>query len=257
MIQFDNVVREFGEFHALKSLCLTVQEGSIYTLLGHNGAGKTTALRIAIGLILPTSGRVLLTDVDVEQDPIRAKEVAGFLPDTPSYFHHLTGESFLEFLARARGLHEDRWRPRRDDLLERLGLSDARHSRLATYSFGMLRKTALAGALLHSPPHLLLDEPTAGLDPWSVRALKDIMLEEAARGASLLISSHDLDAVAEVSDRVGIIKGGILLKEVASSELPHHREGGNTELERIFLEVTRDGGDGSKDVEIDGETHLR
>ena len=239
MIQFHSVDRRFGSLQALDGLSLTVPTSSIYALLGHNGAGKTTALRIAIGLTHPSSGRVTLTDVDVQQDPIQAKAVAGFLPDNPSYYPHMSADSFLAFLGRARGLPEDLWRPRRDTLIERLGLSQARNARLADYSFGMLRKIALAGALLHSPPHLLLDEPTAGLDPTSVRVLKDMMLEEAARGVTLLVSSHDLDAVAEVSHHVGIIHRGKLIREFARSEIPQRGPDGSSPLEKIFLEATQ------------------
>lgn len=240
MIKYEGVRRTFGTLVALEALTLEVPTGTIYGLLGHNGAGKTTALRIAIGLTVPTQGRVLLSDVDVEADPIRAKAVAGFLPDTPSYYPHMTGESFLAFLGQARGLDESVWRPRRDQLLERLGLSDARGARLADYSFGMLRKTALAGALLHSPPHLLLDEPTAGLDPTSVRELKDLMLEEAARGATMLVSTHDLDAVAEVANHMGIIHRGRLIRQFAAKDVPARAADGSSPLEQLFLESTRD-----------------
>lgn len=240
MIRYEGVRRTFGALVALENLTLEVKTGTIYGLLGHNGAGKTTALRIAIGLTIPSTGRVLLSDVDVEADPIRAKAVAGFLPDTPSYYPHMTGDTFLAFLGQARGIPEDIWRPRRDSLLERLGLADARYARLADYSFGMLRKTALAGALLHSPPHLLLDEPTAGLDPTSVRVLKDLMLEEAARGATLLVSTHDLDAVAEVATQLGIIHRGRLIRQFSSSEVPARGADGSSPLEQVFLEATRD-----------------
>jgi ABC-2 type transport system ATP-binding protein len=152
----------------------------------------------------------------------------------------MSADSFLEFMAHARELPEDSWRPRRDRLLSRLGLVEARKSRLSNYSFGMLRKVALAGALLHSPPHLLLDEPTAGLDPWSVRALKDIMQEERDRGASLLVSSHDLDTVAEVADHMGIILKGRLIRTLSGPEIPSRRENSSTPLESLFLELTGD-----------------
>jgi len=240
MIRFDEVRRTFGVLVALEGLTLEVKTGTIYGLLGHNGAGKTTALRIAIGLTVPSSGRVMLSDVDVEADPIRAKAVAGFLPDTPSYYPHMTADSFLAFLGQARGIAEEVWRPRRDQLIERLGLADARHARLADYSFGMLRKTALAGALLHAPPHLLLDEPTAGLDPTSVRVLKDLMLEEAARGATLLVSTHDLDAVAEVANQMGIIHRGKLIRQFAPADVPARAADGSSPLEQLFLEATRE-----------------
>jgi ABC-2 type transport system ATP-binding protein len=238
MIRFDAVSRSFGELAALKALSFTVPKGSIYALLGHNGAGKTTALRIAIGLTHPNTGTVSLSEVNVQGDPISAKAVAGFLPDTPSYYPHMTGDSFLEFLGQARGLSVDEWQPRRERLLERLDLSIARHARLADYSFGMLRKVALAGALLHSPMHLLLDEPTAGLDPYSVRVLKDMMLEEAARGASLLVSSHDLDAVAEVSAKLGILQRGQLVRELDKKDIPPRQADGSSPLEALYLETT-------------------
>ncbi|MBI4862468.1 MAG: ABC transporter ATP-binding protein [Candidatus Riflebacteria bacterium] len=240
MIRYEAVTREYGSLEALKGLSLEVPHGSIYALLGPNGAGKTTALRIGIGLTRPTSGTVRMSEVDVVADPIGAKAVAGFLPDTPSYYRHMTGDSFLEFLGQARGLPEHRWVPRREELLTRLDLREARHNRLVNYSFGMLRKIALAGALLHSPPHLLLDEPTAGLDPWSVRSLKDMMLEERARGVALLVSSHDLDAVAEVSDKVGIISGGQLIRELEAGEIKERGAHGASPLESLFLEATQD-----------------
>lgn len=238
MIRFQDIRREYGGFVALDGLNLEVPSGTIYTLLGPNGAGKTSAMRIAIGLTRPTAGRVWLSKTDVIADPVEARAVSGFLPDNPSYFQHMTADAFLEFLAMARGLEGDGWRPRRDDLLRRLGLDESRHSRMVNYSFGMLRKTALIGALLHAPQHLLLDEPTAGLDPWSVRALKDILKEESARGATLLVSSHDLDAVSEISDRMGIITRGRLIKELDRAAIDACRASGNAALEAVFLEAT-------------------
>jgi ABC-2 type transport system ATP-binding protein len=241
MIEYREVVRTFGALRALDGLSFQVPAGHIYALLGHNGAGKTTALRMAIGLTIPTSGGVYLSGLHVEAHPVSAKAVSGFLPDSPSYYPHLSADGYLEFLAKVRGLDDAKWKPRRDDLLERLGLADQRSARMGDYSFGMTRKAALAGVLLHEPTHLLLDEPTAGLDPASVRALKDLMLEERARGAALLVSSHDLDAVAEVADHLGILNHGRLIRELARKDIPPRGPDGVSPLERLYLATVSDG----------------
>ena len=238
VIRFDNVTRDFGELRAVNGLSLTVEPGTIYAFLGPNGAGKTTALRVAIGLTTPTSGAVYLSDVNVWEEPVNAKAMAGFLPTSPSYYPHQTGDSYLEFLARVRGIDSSRWKPRREVLLDRLGLLDARQARLSTYSFGMVRKITLAGALLHEPSHLLLDEPTAGLDPYSVRVMKNLLLEEKERGAALFVSSHDLDAVAEVADKLGIVNKGVLVRELTRDEFPEATAGSGSSLESLFLAAT-------------------
>ena len=238
MIRFDGVCRDFANVTALDSLSLSVERGSIYAFLGPNGAGKTTALRIAIGLTSPSKGSVYLGEVDVWKESIEAKAMAGFLPTTPSYYPHQTADSYLEFLARVRGLDEAFWKQRREDLLRRLELQDARNIRLSTFSFGMLRKIVLAGALLHEPHYLLLDEPTAGLDPYSVRVMKNILLEERERGAALFVSSHDLGAVSEIADKLGIVNKGVLIRELTREEFPEHSAGRDSSLESLFLQAT-------------------
>ena len=196
---------------ALRDLNLEIAPGEVYGLLGPNGSGKSTTLKIILSLISPTRGSVTIFGRD--NSVVAARREIGFLPEN-AYFHKfLTGAETLRFHAKLSGLPRSETRARVDELLATVGLTDARNARLSTYSKGMLQRIGLAQALIHNPKLLVLDEPTAGVDPAGSRDIQDLIASLRNRGTTVLLSSHLLTQVQEVCDRVGILHRGRLLRE--------------------------------------------
>jgi ABC-2 type transport system ATP-binding protein len=245
-VRFERADVRFAGKPALAQLSLEVTAGRIYVLLGHNGAGKTTALRAAFGVQRLDAGRALLDGEDAAADPVRSRTLAGLMPDVPALYGHMSGDEVLAFHAAVRGLPDKSWRPRCDDLIDRLQLGGARTIPVGEHSFGMRRKLALVAAMLHGPSHLLLDEPTAGLDPTSVRALRDILSEQAASGAAILVATNDLDAVPAIAHQLGILDRGRLVAELAGDELGALVRRGPAALEKLFLENTGGGAEAAR-----------
>lgn len=196
---------------ALRDLNLEIAAGEVYGLLGPNGSGKSTTLKIILGLIAPTRGTVAIFGKD--NSTVATRRDIGFLPEN-AYFHKfLTGAETLRFHARLCGLNRRETNARIDELLETVGLPHARHARLSTYSKGMLQRIGLAQALIHNPRLLVLDEPTAAVDPAGSRDIQNLIAALKNRGVTVLLSSHLLTQVQEVCDRVGILHRGELLRE--------------------------------------------
>ncbi|HEY2139455.1 MAG TPA: ABC transporter ATP-binding protein [Chthoniobacterales bacterium] len=202
---------------AVRDLNLEVGPGQIYGLLGPNGSGKSTTLKIILGLVTPTRGQARI--FGVESAHVASRTSVGFLPESPYFYKFLTGEETLRFYGKLCGLSGRALQGRTDEMLELVGLTNARKRRLGGYSKGMLQRIGLAQALIQEPALLVLDEPTAGVDPAGAREIRDLILELKKRGVTVLLSSHLLGQVQEICDRVGILAGGILVREGALSEL--------------------------------------
>src|SRR3954471_5571955 len=196
---------------AVRDLNLEVAPGQIYGLLGPNGSGKSTTLKIILGLVTPTRGRAEIFGRDV--DLVASRESVGFLPESPYFYKFLTGEETLRFYGKLCGLHGTGLKNRVEEMLELVGLTSARKRRLAGYSKGMLQRIGLAQALIQEPALLVLDEPTAGVDPAGARDIRALILDLKSRGMTVLLSSHLLGQVQEVCDRVGILANGCLVRE--------------------------------------------
>jgi ABC-2 type transport system ATP-binding protein len=196
---------------AVRNLDLRVEPGEVYALLGPNGSGKTTTLRIILGLVSPTAGQTEIFGCDSRR--VASREAVGFLPENPYFYKYLTGEETLRFFGRLSGLHGKSLQQRIDELLDLARLTTARDRRLGTYSKGMLQRIGLAQALIHDPKLLILDEPTAGVDPVGSREIRDLILQLKSRGITVLLSSHLLAQAQEVCDRVGILANGVLVRE--------------------------------------------
>src|SRR5438067_9596443 len=202
---------------ALRDLNLEIAPGEVYGLLGPNGSGKSTTLKIILSLISPTRGSVTIFGRD--NSVVAARREIGFLPEN-AYFHKfLTGAETLRFHAKLSGLPRSETRARVDELLATVGLTDARDARLSTYSKGMLQRIGLAQALIHNPKLLVLDEPTAGVDPAGSRDIRDLVLELKGRGITVLLSWHLLAKAQELCDRVGILVKCVLVREEHLQEL--------------------------------------
>jgi ABC-2 type transport system ATP-binding protein len=202
---------------AVNNLNLRIEPGEVYGLLGPNGSGKSTTLKIILGLVSPTRGRTEIFGRDSRL--VESREAVGFLPENPYFQKFLTGEETLRFFGRLCGLSGGRLNERVNQLLALVRLSKARHRRLATYSKGMLQRIGLAQALIHDPRLVVLDEPTAGVDPAGSREIRDLILDLKRRGITVLLSSHLLAQAQEICDRVGILADGVLVREGRLQEL--------------------------------------
>jgi ABC-2 type transport system ATP-binding protein len=202
---------------AVRDLDLRVEAGEVYGLLGPNGSGKSTTLKIILGLVSPTRGRSEIFGRDSSR--VDSREAVGFLPENPYFYKYLSGEETLRFFGKLGGLNGARLRQRIDELLDLVGLTNARKRRLGTYSKGMLQRIGLAQALIHEPKLVVLDEPTAGVDPAGSRDIRDLIVDLKKRGITVLLSSHLLAQVQEICDRIGILANGMLVRQGRLEEL--------------------------------------
>ena len=189
----------------------------MYGLLGPNGSGKSTTLKIIHGLVSPTDGHTEIFGRDSRL--VESREAVGFLPENPYFYKYLTGEETLRFFGRLCGMKGSTLKDRVDELLDLVGLNRARDRRLGTYSKGMLQRIGLAQALIHDPRLVVLDEPTAGVDPAGSREIRDLIIDLKQRGKTVLLSSHLLAQAQEICDRIGILADGVLVREGYLQEL--------------------------------------
>ena len=225
---------------AVSNLDLTVRAGELYALLGPNGAGKTTTLRMVAGLTQPDSGQISVYGVDARQDPAAAKALIAWAPDEAMIYDRLTPLEYLEFVAGLWNVEPRLARDRAQDLLAQLGLADEARRRCEGFSRGMKQKVALAGALIHDPRLLILDEPLTGLDAAAARLVKDMLLARVDAGCTVILTTHILEVAERMADRIGIIAGGRLLIEGRLDELRAQTGGasGQSTLEDMFLQLT-------------------
>lgn len=196
---------------AVRDLTLEVEAGQVYGLLGPNGSGKSTTLKIILGLVSPTSGTTEIFGMPSTE--VQSREQVGFLPENPYFYKYLTGEEAIRFYGQLCRLKKDYLEQRIEDLLELVGLKDARFRRLGGYSKGMLQRIGIAQALVQEPRLVVLDEPTAGVDPAGSREIRDMIVGLKERGITVLLCSHLLAQVQEICDRVGILAKGVLVRE--------------------------------------------
>src|SRR6266403_1951336 len=202
---------------AVRDLDLRVEPGEVYGLLGPNGSGQSTTLKIILGLVSPTRGRTEIFGRD--SSLVESREAVGFLPENPYFYKYLTGEETLRFFGKLCGLSGSRLRKRANELLELVGLTNARGRRLRTYSKGMLQRIGLAQALIHEPKLIVLDEPTAGVDPAGSRDIRNLIIDLKRRGITVLLSSHLLAQAQAICDRGGLLAAGVLVREGHLQEL--------------------------------------
>jgi ABC-2 type transport system ATP-binding protein len=220
---------------AVDELDLTVNTGEIYALLGKNGAGKTTSLRMVAGLLRPDAGEIGVFGIDARADPIGAKRVTAWLPDDPMLYDKLSPLEYLEFVAGLWRVAPSLARARADELLLYLGLWEQRFDRCEGFSRGMKQKAALAGALIHDPKLLILDEPLTGLDAAAARQVKDLLQTRAAAGCAIVMTTHILEVAERLAGRIGIINSGRLMAEGTLAELRQLAGQGRSTLEDVFL----------------------
>jgi ABC-2 type transport system ATP-binding protein len=231
------VVRDLRKVYdtkaAVDGLNLVVPRGCFYGFLGPNGAGKSTTIRMLTGLIPPTAGTIEMLGLPLEENTIEIKRRIGLVPDESLLFDRLTGGEYLEFVGRMYGLARPLARERSSALLRLFELEEAQRKLIAEYSKGMRKRVAMAAALIHRPELFLMDEPFEGVDAVGARLMKDILLDQVRQGATIFLTSHVLEVVERLCDRVAIIHEGRLVREGSIDEL---RSGEET-LEDVFVRV--------------------
>jgi ABC-2 type transport system ATP-binding protein len=234
-LQLQDVSKHFGR-PAVEHLDLTIHRGELYALLGPNGAGKTTTLRMVAGLLAPDTGRIDVMGIDLASQPAAAKQTMAYLPDDPMLYNKLKPMEYLEFVAGLWGVSAQDAAPRATELLDWLDLSKHAHELTEGFSRGMKQKLALAGALIHAPQLLILDEPLTGLDAAAARQVKDLLLSHVEAGGTVILTTHILEVAERMAQRIGIIQHGRLIAEGTLDELRARTDGGT--LEDMFLQLT-------------------
>jgi ABC-2 type transport system ATP-binding protein len=230
-------LRKKFERPAVAGIDLAINPGEFYGLLGPNGAGKTTTLRMIAGLLMPDFGSIEVFGIDVLRNPLAAKELIAWLPDEPLLYDKLSVAEYLEFIAGLWRMDAKQAERNARQLLERLDLWAHRDDRCEGFSRGMKQKAALAGALIHEPRLLILDEPLTGLDAAIARQVKDLLLERARAGCTIVLTTHIMDVAERLVDRIGIIQSGRLLAEGTLDELRAQAGCAGSTLEEVFLNL--------------------
>jgi ABC-2 type transport system ATP-binding protein len=238
MVRIDNVVKTYakGKVRAVDDITLHVRRGEIFGFIGPNGAGKTTTIKMITGILRPDSGTIAIDGLDIQKEAEEAKRRIGFVPDSHELYDRLSGMEYLNFIADVYGVSTEARRASIEKYLSMFNLEDSTGELIRTYSHGMKQKLALVGALLHTPPLWILDEPMTGLDPKASHMLKEEMKSHCARGNTVFFSTHVLEVAERLCDRIGIIDNGRLVAVGTFDEL---RRGGNDEmLESVFFKLT-------------------
>ncbi|HZW56462.1 MAG TPA: ABC transporter ATP-binding protein [Nitrososphaerales archaeon] len=235
------LTKDFTSVRALNSVSTSVERGEIRGLLGANGSGKSTFMKILMGLLRPDYGTVMVEGLDPVRDPIAVRQIVGYVPEVPRLYDYLTGIEYLDFVADLYGLSPEVKKERVDEFLTAFGLKDQGNDLLSGYSLGMRQKIALTAGLIHRPKVLILDEALNGLDPRSAKIVKDTLLKLSSDGVTILFSTHVLEIAEAICRKVTILDKGNILAEGNMEEL--RQRAGGLNLESIFLNLT-----GSADV---------
>jgi ABC-2 type transport system ATP-binding protein len=242
MIEFDHVTRTYGPKTAVSDFSLAIPRGELFALLGPNGAGKTTTIKMLVGLLQPSRGSVRVSGFDLVKDARRAHLHVGYVPDEPCLYDKLTGREFLWFIADMFGMPRHVATERIAAEIDHFELGEFADDLAESYSLGMKQRLVFAASLLHSPDVLVLDEPMVGLDPRSVRIVKDLLAARTREGMTVFMSTHTLAMAEEMADRVGIMVRGQLRFLGSVAELREQMALETTSLEQLYLELTNSRG---------------
>lgn len=238
MISIENITKTYnGSYKAVDNLNLEILDGEIFGLLGPNGAGKSTTIKMITGVIQPTLGNIKINGISINENPVKAKEQFGYVPDSPDMFLRLTGIEYLNFMGDVYNVESSERKERIKELSKRFGMDEALGDKIQAYSHGMRQKIIVMGVILHKPKVWILDEPLTGLDPKSAFTLKEMMREHADAGNTVLFSTHVLEVAEKLCDKVAIINKGQL---IYNGTLQHMKENfrENESFEEMFLELT-------------------
>lgn len=253
MIEFIGLGKKYGQKEALKDLTLTVKDGEIFGFLGHNGAGKSTTIKSLVSIIEPTSGKIVVDGLELSANRQAIKKKIGYVPDTPDIFLQLTAAEYWDLIGAAYELEDSAKQIRLQELVALFDMDSHRDETLASFSHGMRQKTIIIGALLPDPDIWVLDEPMQGLDPQASFDLKEMMKAHAAKGKTVLFSTHVLATAQELCDDLAILKQGELIYNGTVADLLAHS--GNQSLEQTYLQMTGRASDTQAVEELEGADH--
>lgn len=236
-LQITNLVKTFGTKRAVDDISITLQPGAFYGLLGANGAGKTTTMRMVAGLLAQDSGAISVYGEDTLDNPRGVKSIVAWLPDEPLLYDKLTPLEYLEFICGLWSVERAVGEPRAEELLRWLDLWDVRDQRCEGFSRGMRQKTALAGALIHDPKLLLLDEPFSGLDAAVARQVKDLLVQKTKEGATIVLTTHVMEIAQRLAETIAIISSGKILAEGDIEHLRAYADMPGATLEDLFISL--------------------
>ena len=235
-LEINGLMKSFDR-PAVNDLDLRVRGGEFYALLGPNGAGKTTTLRMVAGLLQPDAGDISVFGTELSRDPLAAKRKVAWVSDEPMIYDKLTPLEYLEFVSGLWNVEPELAEQRSLELINWLGLEPHAMERCGGFSKGMRQKVALAGALVHEPQLIILDEPLTGLDAGSARQVKNVLLSRVAQGTTIIMTTHILEVAERMAERIGVIANGRLVAEGTLEELRHHSNNQGSTLEEVFLDI--------------------
>jgi ABC-2 type transport system ATP-binding protein len=237
MIQTEHLTKRFGSLTAVNDLNLRIEQGEFFAFLGPNAAGKTTTIKLLAGLLKPTFGRALVGGYDIQEEPTKARRLISYVPDLPFLYDKLQPMEFMLLVGRLYGMSRGEILSASEELFDLLDVEDVGQQLIENLSHGTRQRVAIASALLHNPKVIIIDEPMAGLDPRSVRAVKDLLKARAQDGVTIFLSTHILQIAEELADRIGILNHGRLIAVGTMSEL-REASGEVGALEDTFMALT-------------------
>ncbi len=240
MIKISHLVKQYKNTTAVNGINLEVPKGEFFGFLGPNGAGKTTTIKMIVGLLKPTAGTITVDGHDIQQSPVSAKSVLGYIPDRPFIYEKLTGREYLDFIGALYEMDPRLATDRGERFLEFFDLAEVSDELIEAYSHGMKQKLVISGALLHDPKVLVVDEPMVGLDPKGARQVKKLFMDMCRKGSSIFMSTHSLGIAQAMCDRIGIIQKGEVIALGTVEDLRRQARADHEHLEDIFLELTGD-----------------
>ena len=239
MIRTERLIKNYGGLVAVNDLNLDIPQGQFFAFLGPNGAGKTTTIKLLAGLLKPTSGRALVGGYDIQQDPVAARKIIGFVPDMPFLYDKLDPMEFMLFIGQLYGMNRAEVVRSSDELFDVFDLNETRRQLIENLSHGTRQRLVIASALLHEPKVIIIDEPMVGLDPRSARVVKNVLKQRSRQGVTVFLSTHILSIAEELADQVGILSRGRMIASGTIDQLQEESgEGGD--LEDVFLALTRE-----------------
>jgi len=238
MIEVNSVSKTYGTKKAVDDITLEIKSGEFFGFLGPNGAGKTTTIKMMTGLLRPDTGAVRICGIDTVVDPEAAKMKTGYIPDSPYIYEKLTAREYLEFTGGLYRMPSGKIQSRIEWLFDLFGMNGWADTRCEEYSHGMRQKVIFCSAFLHEPEVLIVDEPMVGLDPQSVRLVKDLLKSFSQKGTTVFVSTHTLSVAEELCDRIGIVNKGKLIEMGTISELKSRAASEGENLESLFLKLT-------------------
>jgi ABC-2 type transport system ATP-binding protein len=239
MIELEGLTKDFGSLRAVDGISLKIPRGEFFAVLGPNAAGKTTTIKMMVGLIRPTAGRARIAGFDIQENPLEARSRLSYVPDFPFLYEKLTPAEFLRFTGRLFQLPDEQIRAGCDELVPRFNLEDWLDQPIESLSHGTRQRIAIASALLHHPEVFIIDEPMVGLDPHHARVVKDILRERATQGMTVFLSTHQVSVAEEMADRIGVFHRGRVIACGTAAELRSQSQTSGS-LESAFLTLTRE-----------------